>query len=73
LVKNPCRVRFPVVFFVSAIVLFIAAFLAVEGWRRWLLMAIFGLPGASALWLGIESLRRTPTDIAEDREMDGTN
>jgi hypothetical protein len=71
LTKNRFRACSAIVFFVSATVLFTSPFLAVEGWRRWLLMAIFGLPGAFAFWLGMETLRCTPNAIAEDSEMDG--
>jgi hypothetical protein len=71
--KDRRRVGVPVIFFASAIVLFISAFLAAEGWRRWLLMAIFGFPGAIAFWLGTESLRRTRTTSGNDNEMDDGN
>jgi hypothetical protein len=67
--KDRRRTRVAIVFFASAIVLFATAFLAAEGWRRWLLMAIFGFPGAFAFWLGAETLRR-PRTASDDDQMD---
>jgi uncharacterized membrane protein YfcA len=55
-----------VIFFASAIVLFVSAFLATEGWRRWLLAVIFGFPGAFAFWLGVETLRHRRSVSRDD-------
>jgi hypothetical protein len=65
--KDRRRVGVAAVFFASAIVLFVSAFLTAEGWRRWLLMAIFGFPGALAFWLGVETFRR-PRPSRDDRD-----
>jgi hypothetical protein len=70
--KDRRRAWVPIIYFASAIVLFVSAFLAAEGWRRWLLMAIFGFPGALAFWLGTETLRR-PRAASDDSEINGGN
>jgi hypothetical protein len=66
------RVGVAILFLASGTVLFVTAFLVVEGWSRWLLMAIFGLPGAFALWLGVETFKRQLTASSDD-EMDDRN
>jgi hypothetical protein len=64
--ERQCGVCFATVFFASAAVLLASAFLTSEGLLRWLLIVVFGLPAIIAFWLGIESLRRTPTAIPGD-------
>jgi hypothetical protein len=62
-----------IVLLASGTVLFAAAFLAAEGWLRWLLLAIFGFPGAFAFWLGTEPFRRQWPARGNDDGADNVN